>query len=130
MTREELGHLDKNQWQSDDRGIPQDPWRPSDRLVMRTMDSSADLLTFISSSVGGRNAIAKLLGKVASSGPGQQGEMPVVVLETGSYDHDSFGVVQFPSFRITDWAYWSPEDGPQAASPKDWKEEIGDEVPF
>ena len=76
--REALGHLDKNGWETNDRGIPQDPWQPSDRIVLRTMDTAQDLLTFITSSVGGRNAIAKLLGKVARSPHAAEGKMPVV----------------------------------------------------
>ncbi len=65
--REALGFTDKNSWETNERGIAQDPWQPSDRIVLRTMDSGEDLLTFITGSVGGRNAIAKLLGKVAKS---------------------------------------------------------------
>jgi hypothetical protein len=85
-SREALGHLDKNAWETNDRGVPQDPWQPSDRIILRTMDSAQDLLTFISGSVGGRNAIAKLLGKVARSVHAEEGKMPVVKLETGTYD--------------------------------------------
>jgi hypothetical protein len=72
--REALGFTDKNQWETNDRGIPQDPWQPSDRIVLRTMDSGEDLLTFITGSVGGRNAIAKLLGKVARSVHAAEGQ--------------------------------------------------------
>jgi hypothetical protein len=114
--REALGFTDKNQWQANDRGVPQDPWQPSDRLVLRTMDSGEDLLTFITGSVGGRNAIAKLLGKVARSAQAAEGKMPVVVLESGTYDHADYGVVHYPIFRVIDWAYWDGREVEQIAS--------------
>src|SRR5262249_3448644 len=104
--REALGDLDKNAWET---GIPQDPWQPSDRIVLRTMDSAEDLLTFISGSVGGRNALAKLLGRVAKSDQARKGKFPVVVLESGTYDHADYGVVHYPIFRIVDWAWWDRE---------------------
>jgi hypothetical protein len=70
--RESLGFTDKNQWETNDRGIPQDPWQPSDRIVMRTMDSGEDLLTFITGSVGGRNAIAKLAWQSGAKRPSRR----------------------------------------------------------
>ena len=49
--------------------------------VLRTMDSGEDLLTFITGSTGGRNAIAKLLGKVARSPNAVAGKMPGLAFE-------------------------------------------------
>jgi hypothetical protein len=92
------------------------------------MDSSEDLLTFITSSVGGRNAIAKLLGKVAHSVHATEGKMPVCELERGSYDHDDFGVVNYPVFKVVDWAYWDGERGPVAKAPLN--EVLSDSIPF
>ena len=126
--REALGFTDKNAWETSDRGIPQDPWQPSDRIVLRTMDSSEELLTFISSSIGGRNAIAKLLGKVARSVHAAEGKMPVVVLETGTYDHDDYGTVAYPSFKIVDWACW--DGAPEPRGDVTTSEELDDAIPF
>jgi hypothetical protein len=126
--REALGHTDKNQWETNERGIPQDPWQPSDRMVLRTMDTAEDLLTFISSSTGGRNAIAKLLGKIARSPQAADGMMPVVQLETGTYDHDDYGKVAYPIFKIVDWAYWDGEPHNGAHVPI--SEELDDDLPF
>ena len=128
--REALGFTDKNTWETNDRGIPQDPWQPSDRMVLRTTDSAEDLLTFITSSVGGRNAIAKLLGKVAKSPNAAQGKMPVVQLEVGSYDHADFGVVSFPVFKVIDWAFWDAADEVKAETPRQVAHSFDDEIPF
>jgi hypothetical protein len=128
--REALGFTDRNQWGTNDRGAPQDPWQASDRIVLRTMDSAQDLLTFISGSVGGRNAIAKLLGKVARSVHATKGQMPVVELEVGTYDHDDFGTVAFPVFKIVDWDFWDSSDRPAIAAKPSMNEVLEDELPF
>jgi hypothetical protein len=128
--REALGFTDENQWETNERGIPQDPWQPSDRVVLRTMDSSEDLLTFITSSVGGRNAIAKLLGKVAHSVHAPPGKMPVVELECGTYDHDDYGVVNYPVFKVVDWAYWDGGDPEHHGTALPVSEQFDDSIPF
>jgi hypothetical protein len=92
------------------------------------MDSAEDLLTFITSSVGGRNAIAKLLGKVAKSPNAAQGKMPVVQLEVGSYEHADFGVVSFPVFKVIDWAFWDAVD--EAGAPREVAHALDDAIPF
>jgi hypothetical protein len=125
--REALGFTDKNQWEVNDRGVPQDPWQPSDRIVLRTMDR--DLLTFITGSVGGRNAIAKLLGKVAKSPSAVSGKMPVVELQCGTYEHDDYGTVNYPIFHVIDWAYWDRNDEPIAAGLQ-VAHAFDDEIPF
>jgi hypothetical protein len=127
--REALGFNDKNAWETNDRGIPQDPWQPSDRIVLRTMDSAQDLLTFISSSIGGRNAIAKLLGKVATSVHAEEGKMPVVALEVGEYDHDDYGTVAYPIFKIVDWASWDGAANIASAAIL-VSDELDDAIPF
>jgi hypothetical protein len=128
--REALGCIDKNAWETNDRGAPQDPWQASDRIVLRTMDSAQDLLTFISGSVGGRNAIAKLLGKVARSVHAAEGKMPVVALEVGEYDHDDYGTVAYPIFKIVDWDFWDSTDRPAVASAAMTTGEFDDAIPF
>ena len=95
---------------------------------MRTTDSAQDLLTFISSSIGGRNAIAKLLGKVSRSVHAAEGKMPVVQLEVGEYDHDAYGQVRYPVFKIVDWAYWDGE--PERVAPMSMSEVLNDDLPF
>jgi hypothetical protein len=130
--REALGHTDKNSWPVNDRGAPQDPWQQSDRMVLRAMNGAQELYTFVSGSNGGRNAIAKMLGAVARSPQAKEGKMPVVVLEVGTYEHDDFGTIPFPRFRIIDWAYWDEADrpAPALAPAKSWDEILGDELPL
>jgi hypothetical protein len=126
--REALGFTDKNKWEANDRGAPQDPWQPSDRIVLRTTDSAENLLTFITGSVGGRNAIAKMLGKIARSPHAAEGKMPIVELETGTYDHDDYGTVSYPIFKIIDWAFWDSEVKVEA--PRQVAHALDDEIPF
>ena len=86
------------------------------------------MLTFISGSIGGRNAIAKLLGNVARSAQAAEGKMPVAQLETGTYDHADYGTVAYPIFKIIDWAYWDGE--PKRSLTRDLTEELDDAIPF
>ncbi len=129
--RSELGDLDKNAWEVSDRGVPQDPWQPSDRLVLRTTDSAEGLLTFISGSKGGRNALSKLMGKVAKSTHAAAGKFPIVQLEGSTYDHDDYGLVHYPVFKIVDWAFWDSEKVDQKDDPRTgFDKELNDAIPF
>jgi hypothetical protein len=103
---------------------------PSDRIVLRTMDSGEDLLTFITGSVGGRNAIAKLLGKVAKSPNAVAGKMPVVELQCGTYVHDHYGTVNYPIFHIIDWACWDRSEELNGGAQVSSDSFSDDDVPF
>ena len=116
ISRRELGDMDKNAWPTNDHGAPIDPWQPSDRMLLRTTDSAEDLLTFVSGSRGGRNAIASLIGKVARSIHfTDDGKFPVITLHASSYEHDDYGLVHVPEFRIVDWEFWERD---RNAAPK------------
>jgi hypothetical protein len=132
IPREVLGDLDKNAWPTDDRGTPQDPWQPSDRILMRTMDTAEDLLTFVSGSRGGRNALARLMGKVARSVHYKdEGMCPVINLEADSYEHDTYGIVHVPEFKVIDWEHWNREMN--TAKPKAitaTADALNDSIPF
>ena len=146
ISREALGDMDKNAWPTNDHGVPTDPWQPSDRILLRTTDSAEEILTFVSGSRGGRNALASLMGKVArSTHYTDDGMYPVVNLISGSYEHDSFGLVHVPEFRIIDWAHWDREraaDTPRGsaallAAAKEvpgvksrFSEQLNDDIPF
>jgi hypothetical protein len=54
ISRDELGDLDKNHWVDG-----KDPWAPITMVAMK--DESGAVLTFSSSTTGGRNAIRKVL---------------------------------------------------------------------
>ena len=47
--------------------------------------------------------------------------MPIVELQTGTYDHDDYGQVAYPVFHIIDWAYWDvPRSLSRSLQPPQW----------
>ena len=58
LAREDLGLTDETLWPANSDGKSRDPWQPVYRIVMR--DQEGVLLTFSTSSWGGRKAVAKL----------------------------------------------------------------------
>jgi hypothetical protein len=133
ITREELGHTDKNLWETDLAGVPRDPWAPTDRLVMRAIDRD-ELVTFSTSSVGGRFALAKLCSSFARSRKKHEMKYPVVVLGSETYEHESYGEIAKPNFKIVDWAYWDDDHAgsrPMALAPaEEIAHELDDAIPF
>jgi hypothetical protein len=121
-SRSDLGHTDPEVWETDMQGNPRDPWAPTFRIIMRG-EISGDLFTFSSSSHGGKDALAKLAGAYAKGAPKHPRQFPVVTLGTETYDHDVYGEVAKPSFKIVGWASWGGEVG--SAAPM-----LDDDVPF
>ena len=57
--------------------------------------------------------------------------MPVVELEIGEYDHDDYGKVSYPIFKIADWDFWDSSDRPAIGAAKpSMNEVLEDEIPF
>lgn len=133
--REELGHLDKNLWETDASGTPLDPWSPTDRMIMREM-GSLKLLTFSTSSAGGRKALARLCQEFDNAYEKHDGLWPVVLLDSYTYDHPNYGPIWNPRFTIADWAPWEGGTGngnaaePGAIEAPSTADFVDDETPF
>jgi hypothetical protein len=80
--REELGDLDQSRWETDANGVPRDPWQRVSYLVMRNT-SNDDIVTFTSTSDGGRKAVAKLADRYDRLRRKHLGKMPVVGSSAG-----------------------------------------------
>jgi hypothetical protein len=100
LPRDELGSTDKNKWERDKRGEPKDPWGRQYYLPLEHLETG-DIFTFVTSSVGGEQAIRDLVRaykpKVATA------ELPIISLHTDSYLHDTYGRVAIPVFRFEGW---------------------------
>jgi hypothetical protein len=103
----------------------------TDMLVMREIESG-DLLTFSTSSQGGRSALGKLCRAFDRNYRKHVGGFPVVELGAESYDHDLYGETWKPAFKVVGWAKWGPdeievtEDDPRTLV----AEELDDAIPF
>jgi hypothetical protein len=101
--REDLGDLDKAQWEEiGDPPQRRDPWQETYMCLM--LDRKTEqVYTFSTSSKSGRTAIGEVSG--AYGDRIQDGEdadeMPIVSLESSSYKHSVYGKIMIPVFRIT-----------------------------
>ena len=60
-------------------------------------------LQYRSSSDGGKRAIAALITEIAEAAPANPGKMPLIVLDSRSYKHASYGKINAPVFKIVKW---------------------------
>ena len=131
LTREDLGHTDRSLWETDTNGNPKDPWSMTDMLVMRETESG-DLLTFSTSSQGGRGALGKLCRVFDRNYRKHVEEFPIVELTSETYEHDIYGEISKPAFKVVGWAKWGP-DGIEATvdDPRTLvAQELNDTIPF
>jgi len=109
--REDLGNDDKTEWELDPGGIPRDPWRDT-RYVYLLNPQSARTLTFITDSVGGRQAVGELKDAIMTRRQAWPGVLPAVQLATGSMPTRHGGVTPRPDFKIVDWRGGTPSAPP------------------
>jgi hypothetical protein len=105
--RDDLGDNDTDLWARDERtGEPRDPWAQTNQLVLRPVDQPTDddeAYTFTTSSKSGLRAIrelCKIYGKEVRARPGQ---LPIVELACGSYQHPDYGRMKTPKFTVVGW---------------------------
>ena len=129
--REELGDQDESKWETANNGARRDPWARTVYLAMRDV-SNDEIVCFTSSSDGGRKAVAKLLDYFDRNRHRFKAKMPVVTLETESYQHPEYGKILKPKFRVVDWTYWDDETAadPDGALQLQNAAEMSDEIPF
>jgi len=101
--REELGHLDKNEWPKDSGGEPNDVWQNT-RLVYLVHPVSAAAYTFSTSSGGGRSAVSKLGGAIKRMRAAHPNAVPVVELRAEEMP-TKHGRKSKPKFEIVDWKF-------------------------
>jgi hypothetical protein len=129
--REELGDLDESAWETEPNGARRDPWAKTVYLALRNL-SSDEIICFTSSSDGGRKAVRKLADRYDRLRHRYKAKMPVVTLESESYQHKTYGKILKPKFRVVDWAFWDDETAanPDGALQLQHAAEMDDEIPF
>jgi hypothetical protein len=125
--RDELDDTDSTKWETDTRGDPQDPWSQQSYLPLEDVESG-EILTFVSGSVGGRQAVSRLAGRAARH-LALMG-LPIVKLGIESYRHKSFGRIDKPDFPIVGWTNPNPKQEVVQLVAEKNHDEFGDECPF
>lgn len=126
-SREEMGDNDPRAWQPGLDNKPQDPWQHQIYMVLQET-KNAELFTFITSSATGRRAIGSLLRHFERMRRTHPGELPVIKLKVGGYDHkDSrIGWVPTPAFVPVGRAPYDSVAVPDTSPSAD----LEDEIPF
>jgi hypothetical protein len=135
ILRDELGHMDESAWETGPDGQPKDPWSQVQRLVMREANGKRRLVTFTTSSWGGRVALGKLcqdFDAERDEHPG--GAYPVVQLGVFLQRHKQFGEIPQPRFDVVGWQMWDGGEAPRIkVDPDDPRTLVGrkidDEIP-
>jgi hypothetical protein len=110
LPREALGDNNKQNWQRDQRGDPQDPWRPVTYLCMRCMEDG-EAVVYGPSSDTARQAIAKFTDIYRRRD--RAGKFPVVLLENRNFKNQSGGLTYVPDFKIIGWEFWDGQPAPE-----------------
>jgi hypothetical protein len=126
-SRDSLGDMDESQWPVGLNGRPEDPWKHQICLVLQHGGTS-ELYTFVTTSVTGRRAIGNLLRHYDRMLRTNPGELPVIKLKKGGFNHrdERVGWVSTPAFAVCGRAprdsVAKPDTSPSA--------DMNDEVPF
>jgi hypothetical protein len=99
--RKTLGDLDQAAWELGLDGKPADPWQHHQYLVLQRA-GTAELFTFVTSTETGRRAVGNLLRHFRRMERTMPGELPVVRLTVGGFNHRDprVGWVPVPVFTV------------------------------
>jgi len=130
--RDELGDHDESLWELGPDNRPRDPWQNT-RFVYFLDPISMEMLTFSTSSGGGRSAVINLADQIKRMRElGRSGAIPVVELSAEPMP-TKFGLKSKPLFKVVKWYGGGRESGggPKEIAPPSLSEEMNDdEIPF
>ena len=108
--RHVLPEADKKDWPVAASG-PVDPWQVSQLVVLRDL-ATGELVTWVSSSFGGKIALGEFLDRFTKEAKQNPGKCPVVVLDTYKRPTD-YGETDTPRLKFTgDWEPFGPDASP------------------
>ena len=125
--REALGDLDETLWELGPDNKPRDPWQ-STRFVYLLDPISVEMLTFSTSSGGGRSAVIDLADQITRMRKlGHPTALPIVELGAAPMQ-TKYGRKSKPVFKIVKW--YGGDNAPKEIALPSLQEEVGDEIPF
>jgi hypothetical protein len=125
--RASLGDTNAADWPTGLDGKPNDPWQHQMYLVLQSTDT-AELFSFVTSSATGRRAIGNLLHHYDRMQRTNPGELPVIKLKVGGFNHkdERIGWVPTPVFAVVGRAPRDSAAKPDTSSSGD----LNDAIPF
>jgi hypothetical protein len=138
--RDEPGYDNKDEWELNSRGEPQDPWQNT-RLVYLVDPQTAEAFTFSTSTWGGRGAVSDLGDQIARMRSVHPDAVPIIELRSAEMP-TKYGRKSKPVFKIVGWKTASGDGGEPVAerelTPRQTQQakqivdqrEMDDEVPF
>ena len=128
VQRDELDDNDPKKWPIGISGGPSDPWVLQSLLPLE--NSLGELVVFVTSSWGGKRAVADLVKSYAlrTKRTGNS-EQPVIKLNKSSFPSKKFGNVACPVFEICGWDS-NREGVREVHAPDTLRDEMADEIPF
>jgi len=105
--RDELGDLDKTEWELGPDGQPKDPWQNT-RFVYLVDPISAEAYTFVTASWGGRQAVNDLADQIQRVRYRNPGASPLVELHAEPW-MTKFGRKSKPFFKVIGWRGGEPQ---------------------
>jgi hypothetical protein len=138
---DELSDRDKSTWETGPDGQPRDPWANS-RFVYLVDPVTLEVLTFVTSSIGGRQAVTNLADQVMRMRSlGHPNALPIV--ELGAVEMPTkFGRKSKPVFKIIKWYGSEATDAARLPKPlmpstsaeeivePSLRDELDDAIPF
>lgn len=100
--RNELGYADRDEWETDKDGKPQDPWSFTNELPVADPETG-EQMTISMSSKGGIGAIGNLCKAYGKEYRERDGFVPIISLDRDSYKHKEYGKTYVPVLPIVDW---------------------------
>jgi hypothetical protein len=117
--REELGDLDKSEWERDDRGNPKDPWTLQNLMPFENPETG-EVVIFTTSSIGGKIATERLAQEYAKRAKRTGSRaLPIIHLECAEMQTKSYGDVKRPHFEIVGWENETPSSPMRACAARE-----------
>jgi len=141
IPREECGDMETRRWKDN-----RDPWMPVIYLPMRCL-SDDSVVCFTGTGMGASRAVGELCRIYGRPGADRGGKMPVVLLDSFTFENRQGGTTRWPRFKIVDWQFFEPDTpappvelvevsvvAPPAAKTKALaapkRQDMDDEIPF
>ena len=102
--RDELGHNDESEWQTNDEGDPQDPWTQTvDFPAVLVGEEENKKVKIAGTSRAWQVCMSNLFAEFSKGSKQNPGKVPLINLGRGTYNHRTRGVTKVPVLTIEKW---------------------------